>query len=145
MLSEIIPDRPCTQKGKLVKKTIPHIRDQISKNPYNGETISIWHDRIMRENPIRQQQNLRRLQNWMEEKNLNTLYSISEWDQNTWIRWRVLALPPRLKSQWEALKIRLVGVVPINKDDQDEFVWDPNGGNYTLKLGYNYLQNHNSD
>lgn len=54
------------------------------------------------------------------------------------------ALPPRLKSQWEALEILLVGAAPINKEDQDEFVWDPSEGNYTVKSGYNYLQNYNS-
>jgi len=54
ILSKIIPYQPCTQIWKLVKKTIPHIRDQISKNPGNGETISIWDDRIMGGNPLRQ-------------------------------------------------------------------------------------------
>lgn len=95
-------------------------------------------------NPLGQQQNLRGLKNWMEEKHLNTLYSISEWEQNTWIKWRVSVLPPRLKSQWEDLKILLVGAAPINKEDQDGFVWDLSEENYTSKSGYNYLQNYNN-
>jgi len=56
----------------------------------------------------------------------------------------VLALPPRLKSQWEALKIRLDREAPINKEEKDEFAWDPSKGNYTVKSSYNYLQNYNS-
>ena len=34
------------------KKFIPQIRDQISKNPGNGKTISIWDDRIMGATPL---------------------------------------------------------------------------------------------
>jgi len=45
----------------------------------------------------------------------NTLYSISDWDQNNWVRWKTLATPPRPKSKWETLKVHLAGAMPINK------------------------------
>lgn len=140
LLTETIPDRPCTQIWKLVKRIIPLIRDQISKNPMNGKTISIWEDRIMGKTPLKQQQNLRKLQRWMEEQIFNTLYSILDWDQNNKVRWKNLATPPRLKSKWEILKVHLARVVPINIEEQDDFVWDPNGGDYIVKSGYNLLQ-----
>jgi len=83
MLTKIIPDRPCTQVWKLIKKIIPQIRDQISKNPGNGKSISIWDDRIMGAAPLNQQQNLRGLKEWMEEKGITSLYSIFEWEHNS--------------------------------------------------------------
>jgi len=61
LLTDTIPDRPCTQIWKLVKRIISLIRYQISKNPRNGKIISIWEDRIMGKNPLNQQQNLRGL------------------------------------------------------------------------------------
>jgi len=86
LITDPIPNMPCTQIWKLVKKIIPLIREQISKNPGNGKTISLWEDRIMGKNPLNMKQNLRGLQCWMEEKRINTLYSISEWDRDNWLR-----------------------------------------------------------
>ena len=140
LLTDTIPDRPCTQIWKLVKRIISLIRYQISKNPRNGKIISIWEDRIMGKNPLNQQQNLRGLQRWMEEQSFNTLYSISDWDQNKQVRWKKLATPPRVKIKWEILKVHLARAAPVNKGEQDDFVWDPNGGDYTVKLRYNLLQ-----
>ena len=53
ILTNTIPDRPCTQIWKLVKRIIPLIRDQISTNPGNAKTISIWEDRIMGKDPLK--------------------------------------------------------------------------------------------
>lgn len=94
----------------------------------------------MGENPLNQQQNLKGLQRWMEEQSFNTLYSISDWDQDNWVRWKKLAIPPRIKIKWEILKVHLAGAVPINIEEQDDFVWDPNGGDYTVKSRYNLPQ-----
>ena len=140
LITDTIPDSPCTQIWKLVKRIIPLIRDQISKNPGNGKTISIWEDTIMGKNPLNQQQNLRGLQRWMEEQRFNTLYSILNWDQNNWVRCKKLATPPRLKSKWKILKFHLAGVAPINKEKHYDSFWDQNGGDYTVKSGYNLLQ-----
>lgn len=94
----------------------------------------------MWKNPLNQQQNLRGLQRWMEEKSFITLYSILDWDQNNQVRWKKLATPPRLKSRREILKVHLAGVTPIILEEQYDLVWDPNGGDYTVKSGYNLLQ-----
>jgi len=37
------------------------------------------------------------------------------------------------------LKLLLVGDTPINKRSQDNYIWDPSGGNFTVKSGYNFL------
>lgn len=78
----------------------------------------------------------------MEEKKFNTLYSISYWDQDNWLRWKTLAIPTKQKSQWEILKVHLAGVAPIKKEEQGDFVWDTNRGDYTMKYRYNLLQKH---
>lgn len=98
----------------------------------------------MGKNPLNMKQNLKGLQCWMEEKRINTLYSISEWDQENWLRWKTPTIPTRLKSQWEKLKTHFSGAAPINREEQDDFIWEPNGGEYTVKSGYNLLQEHQS-
>lgn len=42
--------------------------------------------------------------------------------------------------KWEKLKSHLSGEALINREDQDDFVWDPNGGEYTVKSWHNILQ-----
>jgi len=96
----------------------------------------------MERNPLNLQQNLRGLHFSMEERRINTLYSISQWDQDNWLGWKIPTIPKRLKSQWEKLKSHLSGAAPINREDQDDFVWDPNGGEYMVKSMYNLLQEH---
>lgn len=144
MLTEIIPDRPCTQVWKLIKKSIPQVRDQISKNPGNGNSTSIWDDKIMGTTPLNQYQNLRGLKDWLEEKGTTSLYSISEWEQNIWIAWRVQFLLDRLKNQWKELKHLLARVSPINKESQDSYIWDPIRGKFTVKLGYNFMKKYHN-
>lgn len=80
------------------------------------------------------------LQTWMEAKNLNSLYDISLWDHNSWLDWKDLPLPNNLRDQWADLKISLSGSAPINKAAGDRFIWDPSGGNFTIKDGYKLLQ-----
>lgn len=144
MIIEIIPDRPCTQVLELIKKIIPQIRDHICKNLGNKKDTSTWNDKLIGVAPLNQHQNLRGLKDWMEEKGITFLYSISNWDQNRWIAWRMQALPNRLKNQWEDLKLLLAGIAPINKRSQDSYIWDPSGGNFTLKSSYKFFQNHNN-
>ena len=76
----------------------------------------------------------------MEERRINALYSISEWDHNNWLEWKIPTIPKNLKGQWEKLKSHLTGVAPINREEHDDFVWDPNGREYTVKSWYNVLQ-----
>lgn len=77
----------------------------------------------------------------MEAKKLNSLYDISTWDQNSWQDWKRLSPPNHLRDLWSELKLSLSGSAPTNNSTEDRFVWDPNGGNYTVKEGYKILQN----
>eukprot|EP00253_Pinus_taeda_P013290 PITA_13290 len=78
---------------------------------------------------------------WMAEANLKTLFDISLWDQNYWVGWRSLSLPNGTSNLWDDLKLSLIGSTPTNRLSDDKFVWDPNGGSYTVKEGYKALQN----
>eukprot|EP00253_Pinus_taeda_P035640 PITA_35640 len=55
--------------------------------------------------------------------------------------WRSFSLPNDLKNLWADLKTSLIGSAPTNRMSDDKFVWDPNGGSYTVKEGYRALQN----
>lgn len=133
LLTYIIHVRPCTQVWKLVKKIIPSIRNHISKTPGNGKSVAIWDDRIMGKEPLNLQQDLLVIQKWMAERGFNTLHSVSAWDQQPWHEWKIPTIPLNLKGHWEKLKHDLKGAVPINIEEEDNYVWDPNGGRYTAK------------
>jgi len=77
----------------------------------------------------------------MEEKGIFSLFSISEWNQDRWTAWKRPTLPNRLADQWEDLKALLYASASINKQNKDTYIWDPSGGDYTVKSGYNFLQN----
>ena len=131
----------CTPVWKLIKKALPQFRNYISRATGSGRDINIWTYRIMGSEPRNLTQNLRPLQIWLEAKSLNSLYDISTWDQNSWQDWKRLSPPKNLRNLWTELKLSLSGSAPTNNLTEDRFVWDPNGGIYTVKEGYKILQN----
>lgn len=76
----------------------------------------------------------------MRGKGVNTLHSISLWNQREWQDWQILTIPTNLEVQWNKLRQLLKGAAPINYDEEDDFLWDPSGGKYTVKTGYKILQ-----
>eukprot|EP00253_Pinus_taeda_P003539 PITA_03539 len=141
ILEENLIDRPSTPVWKLIKKSLPQAKPRISKVPGNGKKIIIWHDRIMGTEARETLPNYKPLQQWMDQAKQRTLFDISQWNQNDWKGWKSLALPPNLENSWAELKNSLSGLAPINKTTEDKFIWDPIGGNYTVKDGYKSLQN----
>eukprot|EP00253_Pinus_taeda_P011928 PITA_11928 len=57
-----------------------------------------------------------------------------------WHDWKGLSPPNDLRDLWTELKISLSGSAPTNKMAEDRYVWDPNGGQFTIKEGYKLLQ-----
>ena len=55
-----------------------------SKISGNGKTISIWEDIIMGKEPLKTHPEIEGIQEWMRGKGLNTLHSISLWNQKEW-------------------------------------------------------------
>lgn len=94
--------------------------------------------------PLKGHHNLNDLHDWMKEKGISSLFSISEWNQDRWAAWKRPALPSCLADQWEELKALLYGSPPINKQNKDTYIWDPSGGDYSIKSGYNFLYNYSN-
>eukprot|EP00253_Pinus_taeda_P022245 PITA_22245 len=143
ILNDPIIDRPCTPVWRLIKKVPPHFRENVSKLPGNGKDTKIWADRIMNSNPRNLLQELRPLQDWMEDRRLITLHDISSWNQNRWRDWKELQLPQNLKESWYNLKSSLSGKAPLNKEKEDTYIWDSCGGSFSVREGYKSLQNIN--
>ena len=139
LLNGNIPSRQCIQVWKLVKKTIPLMRNHISKIPGNGKTISISEDRIMGKEPLKTHSEIEGIQKWMRGKGLNTLHSISLWNQRDWQEWKALTISANPKVQWSKLRQLLKGAAPINYEEEDDFLWDSSGGKYTIKTRYKIL------
>lgn len=94
----------------------------------------------MEREPLKLQHDLIGLETWMVERGLDFSYSISAWDQNNWLEWKIPLIPKHLKGQWEKLKLHLTGATPISSEEEDEFMWDPSGGDYIVKTRYKVLQ-----
>eukprot|EP00253_Pinus_taeda_P019866 PITA_19866 len=141
ILAETIIDRPSTPVWKLIKKSLPQAKPLISRAPGNGKRTSIWNDRIMGMEARGVLLNSRPLQQWMDQANQRTLFDISQWNQNEWKGWKSLVLPPILEKSWANLKVSPTGSAPINRTIEDKFIWDPNGGAYTVKDGNNSIFN----
>eukprot|EP00253_Pinus_taeda_P010548 PITA_10548 len=141
ILNEPIPDRPCTSIWHLIKKVLPHFRENVSKHPGNGKDTKIWVDRIMNTNPRNLQLELRPLQTWMEARRLHTLFDISSWNHDKWKDWKELHLPQDLEDLWHKLKTTLSGAAPVNREAEDSYIWDSCGGSFSVKEGYKSLQN----
>lgn len=140
ILADTIAERPCTPVWKMIKKALPLLKTCISKVPGNGKQTSIWNDRIMGQEAKEKLPHLRQLQQWMMGKNLTSLYDISEWEQDRWKGWKIRSIPNRLREQWNNLKLSLAGAAPSSRGKEDSFIWDPNGGSYSVKEGYKALQ-----
>eukprot|EP00253_Pinus_taeda_P035074 PITA_35074 len=143
ILNDSIVDRPCTPVWRLIKKVLPHFRENVSKLPGNEKNTKIWADRIMNSNPRNLLQELRPLQEWMEDRRITTLYDISSWNKNRWRDWKELQLPQDLKELWHNLKSSLSGLAPINKEKEDIYIWDTCGGPFSVREAYKSLQNRN--
>eukprot|EP00253_Pinus_taeda_P013466 PITA_13466 len=137
ILNDPIIDRPCTPVWRLIKRVLPHFRENVSKHPSNGKDTKIWADRIMNTNPRNLQHELRPLQDWMEDRRVITLYDISLWNHNRWSDWKELQLPQELKELWIHLKSSLSGTTPVNREKEDTYIWDPCGGSFSVREGEN--------
>ena len=140
LLNGNIPIRQSTQVWKLVKRVIPIMGSRISKTPGNGQKISIAEDITMGKDPLQDHPEMDGIQEWMRGKGFNTLHSISLWNQKEWKEWKRPAIRANMEGQWNKLKQHLKGASPIHRDEEDNYLWDPSNGQYTVKTGYKILQ-----
>ncbi len=140
LLEEHFPIMPCTQVWNLVKKYLPLIKENSSKLLGNRKCIKIWEDGIMGNPPLANQINIQNLRGWMSTNGIFNLNDISLWKNGNWAEWRTPNLPRNLKSQSNSVINLLKRVSPLSLDSQDSFIWDPNGGEYSVKSGYLTIQ-----
>jgi len=44
-----------------------------------------------------------------------------------------------MEGQWSKIRQLLKGAVPIHHDEEDDYLWDPSSGHYTVRTGYKIL------
>lgn len=62
------------------------------------------------------------VQKWMIRKGLNTLHSISLWNQRDWQDWKISTIPANLEVQWRKLRQLIKGATPMSYDEEDDFL-----------------------
>jgi hypothetical protein len=128
----------------LCRKLNEQFISQLTWVPKNGKQIKIWDDSILGDPPLNLNQNLQRLQTWMDEQNLRTLFDISVWGtarHKQWQGWAVSNLPLELEQEWASLKISLHGKSPLRKRARDKRGWGKEAKPYSTALGYSTLLN----
>ena len=127
----------------LCKKSLHKFVENLYWSPGNGKQINIWKDSVLGKPPPR----LPHLQNWMETRDLTTLWSISEWDVNyphRWLSWALPICPEELENDKLKLISHLAGNAPISKLSKDSRGWGQRNGIYTTAEGYKvYAENYN--
>ena len=77
----------------------------------------------------------------MTREGLHKLNDISIWEMNgDWKQWAKPNLPQDLIGQWNQLTTLLAGATPIDKNNKDSYIWEPTRGEYTVRTGYQKLQ-----
>ena len=76
----------------------------------------------------------------MTREGLHKLKDISNWEKDEDLnQWRNPKLPSNQTGQWNQLTNLMVGVAPIDKNIKDLYIWEPIGGDYTVRTGYQKL------
>ena len=105
--------------AKICKKVMPFFISELHWVPGNGKLIRIWQDVIQGQTPPK----LPRLQNWMTALGINTLWDISEWenDESTrWVGWTLPDCPADLNNEKNLLLYHLSGLALLNKTTKDK-------------------------
>ena len=130
---------PVIKKGspiaKIYRKALPFFTPGLHWIPGNGKRIRIWYDIIQGQIPPK----LPRLQNWMTAQGINTLWDISDWENEesaSWVAWKLPECPEELKNEKRMLFSHLSGLAPLGKNIKDKRGWGMSSGNYTAAEGY---------
>ena len=82
---------PKTIKGSPVFKLCLYAMEHFSHNLYwipgNGKKIRIWDDPILDDQPLNHIEGLANIKIWLQSNNLNTMWDISTWTDDSGRRW----------------------------------------------------------
>eukprot|EP00253_Pinus_taeda_P012315 PITA_12315 len=134
---------PRTLKGSPIFNLCNAAREQFSQHLYwipgNGRKIKMWDDSIMGDQPMKQVSDLANIKEWLQARNLHTLWDISIWKEapdRTWDGWNLGEVPTTLQGEASLLLDILQGKSPSKANAKDKRGWGSFSGHYTVAEGY---------
>lgn len=125
---------------KLCLKSSKIFNSKIYRIPGNGKKTSIWNDRIMGRDAIKENEEIAGLIEWLTATGKTSLFDISEWDQQgDWAGWAIPAPPAHLLHQMNIFMQQLEEVAPIHRAMTDRWGWG-HSGVYSAAEGYKAFQ-----
>eukprot|EP00253_Pinus_taeda_P023946 PITA_23946 len=133
-----------TQVWKLCCKRSKFFIKHVYKIPGNGKRTHLWNDKIMGKEPLRDNEDIANLRDWLKQAGVNTVFDLSKWDQRgDWDGWDFHGVPERLTHQQTLFEDMLEEAAPINKTMKDKWGWGQTGI-YTTTAGYRAVQTLNN-
>eukprot|EP00253_Pinus_taeda_P019461 PITA_19461 len=141
ILNSDIPNRDSSKIGRLCKKAIPFMTQNISKVPRGGASINIGADKILGQQSINRHDEAIPILTFLNNMGIFYLDQISRWDplSHLWIGWSFPAIPNDLNLSLSALQPLLHSKAPIKKNEKDGFRWDPSGSDYSIQAGHQHI------
>eukprot|EP00253_Pinus_taeda_P019238 PITA_19238 len=134
-----------TQVWKLCCKSSKFFIKHVYKIPGNGKHTHLWNDRIMGKEPLRDNEEIGNLREWLKQAGVNTVFDLSKWDiRGDWDGWDFHGVPERLTHQQTLIEEMLEEAAPINRSLKDKWGWGQTG-TYTTTAGYRALQASNNN
>jgi hypothetical protein len=107
-------------------RALDSFKDRLYWIPGNGKSISIWKDQILGDPPLNQNGELDNIKNWMQSRNLHTLWDISRWgndEERSWESWDLGGYPENLEAEARKLIDQLQGKSPLKYLAKDKRGW----------------------
>jgi hypothetical protein len=87
-----------SQVWRLCNKSLNFVKEKAYRIPGNGKHTKLWKDRIMDRDPLKDNDEITDLKEWLERAGINSVYDLSKWDSHDdWKGWDFYGVPDRLK------------------------------------------------
>lgn len=137
---------PKTTKGspifKLCLSALEHFSSNLYWIPGNGKKIRIWEDQILGDQPLNHIEGLANIKFWLQSNNMETLWDISTWTEDSgrrWDSWNLGEVPHRLQIEASLLLDKIQGKYPISATTKDKRGWGSHSGSFSVSEGYKSL------
>eukprot|EP00253_Pinus_taeda_P026904 PITA_26904 len=134
---------PRTLKGSPIFNLCNAAREQFSQHLYwipgNGRKINMWEDSILGDQPMKLVNGLTNIKDWLQSRNLHSLWDISNWKEaldRSWDGWNLGEVPIPLQGEASLLLDFLQGKSPSKANAKDKRGWGSISGQYTVAEGY---------
>jgi len=112
-------------------------------DPGNGKSIRIWDNPILGDPPLNQNEEMDNIREWLQNRNLLTLWDISIWgtdDERSWESWDLGGYPENLEVEASKLIELLQGKSPLKILAKDKRGWGFTSSKYSAAEGYHSLR-----